>query len=109
MSVSKYHPPKYNIDLKMCGQVLKTYLKPKDVASVIASKVLTLLNSSSTADEILNAINKGAEERVFNAKTAQKILDKKVELGGFKDLQQVAIVPGIGTKKFTQIVHALSE
>ena len=93
----------------MSSQGLKTYVRPKDVDPIVASKVLAWLNSSNTAHEIENTIARYAGEGVLGIRIAKKILHEKVELGGFKYLQQVAAVPGIGIKRFNVIVYALSD
>jgi len=93
----------------MNPQAIKAYLRPKDVNPAKAGKVLAFLNAAKTAEEIANAIIMFTGERVLTIRAAQKILDRQVQLGGFKDLKQVASVPGIGTKRFTEIVHALDK
>jgi DNA uptake protein ComE-like DNA-binding protein len=39
-----------------------------------------------------------AEERLLSIRLAQKILNEREKLCGFRDLKQVATVPGIGLK-----------
>ena len=84
-------------------------IRPKDVSPSVTNKVLSFLNSINKADEFARTVDMFAGEKVLSTGIAQKILNKKEELGGFKDLQQIAVVPRIGTKKFTAIVSAISQ
>ena len=93
----------------MNAQARKAYLRPKDVNPAEAGKVLAFLNAAKTTEEIANAIITSTGERILSIRVAQKILDRQVQLGGFKDLKQVASVPGIGRRRFTEIVHALDK
>lgn len=84
----------------------KKYIKPQDVSPSEAEKVLDFLNTAKTAEEIADAIEFPGERDV-GIKVAQNILDKREELGGFKDLKQVDDVLQVGPERFTEIVIAL--
>ena len=79
----------------------------KDIAAERVSTILDRLNSFDSAEEITNVIEMYTGRRVLSNRMAQRILNTKVEIGTFQDLHQVAIVPGIGPKKFTTIISAL--
>ena len=90
------------------GNIPETYSRPSDVESTIALKVLDWLNSLSTPAEITNVVRVYAGERALSVRNAQRIFNGRKELGSFKDLGQVAAVPGIGVKKFSAIVNAFN-
>ena len=83
------------------------YLGLKDIDPPDADKVLDRLNSLNSADEIVSAIATCAGRRVISFRVAQRILNTKLELGRFQDLEQVATVAGVGTKRFTAIIYGL--
>lgn len=91
----------------MNQQVQKDCLKPEDVKPPIVKKVLTFLNTVKTAEEIAGTIE-FPEERDVGIKVAQNIIARRTQLGGFKDLRQVAAVSQVGPERFTEIVNALA-
>lgn len=62
----------------------------------------------SSANQIASMVDIYAGQMSLSIRIAQRIINKKKELGRFQDLHQVATVPGIGDKKFTSIINALS-
>ena len=91
----------------MNGQCFHLYSGLKNVNSETSSKILDRLNSLNSAEEIASVVATYAGQRVLSIRIAQRILSMKEELGRFQDLQQVAAVPGIGTRRFTSIINAL--
>lgn len=81
-------------------------IKPEDVQMKKAKKILSFLNAAKTANEIADAIEFPGERDV-GIKVARNILDRRQELGGFKNIKQVADVPQVGPERFTEIVDAL--
>jgi hypothetical protein len=98
-----------NNHLKMRRDIFQIYLGPNNLTSEEASKVLDKLNSFNSVAEIMSIIDMYAEPGVFGNRIAQRILNTKAQLGKFQDLNQVATVPGIGCKRFTIILSALSD
>jgi hypothetical protein len=92
---------------KMQGQGFQVYWGLKNVNPETSSKILDRLNSLNSAEEIASVVATYAGQRVLSIRIAQRIFSMKEELGRFQDLQQVAVVPGIGPKKFTSIINAL--
>jgi hypothetical protein len=83
------------------------HLRPEDVGPEHAREVLDRLNASQTARELAAAVELPAERGV-GVGISQRILDRRGELGGFTDLQEVRAVPLIGPERFTEIVLTLS-
>jgi hypothetical protein len=90
----------------MNGQGFQVYWGLKNVNLETSSKILDRLNSLNSAEEISSVVATYAGRRVLSIRIAQRICSMKEELGRFQDLQQVAVVPGIGPKKFTSIINA---
>jgi hypothetical protein len=107
--ISRYGTSKRHRHRKKNSQIPEISLRPRDIDSIIVVKVLTLLNSLNTPKEVKNAITMRAGERVLSIRIAQRIVNKREELGRFKDLEQVAAVPGIGIKKFNAIIYAFGD
>lgn len=84
----------------------QAYIRPESLSPEDVRKVLDFLNAVKTADEIAEAVEIPGERDV-GLGVAQRILDKREELGGFTDLQQVADVEQVGPARFTKIVTAL--
>ncbi len=78
-------------------------LKPGDISPRRAANVLKRLNSFDSAQQLRSTLG------ILGRKDAQRIVDFKIELGKFEDLEQVMIVRGIGPKKFDFIVRGLSD
>lgn len=93
----------------MSRQLSQVYLGPKDVNTIKASKILDRLNSLNSAGEMASVIAAHTGQRVLSIRLARRILSKRVELGGFQDLRQVAAVTGVGTKILTTIIYALGD
>ena len=92
----------------MIRQLSQIYLGPNDVDSERASKILNRLNSLNSAEEIMGIIGTYEGKRVLGNRIAQRILKAKNEIGKFKDLNQIAVLPGIGAKRFVIIMSALA-
>lgn len=82
------------------------YIEPEDVSPEDAQKVMGFLNAAQTAQEIADAVEI-PDERDVGIRVAQRILDRRDELGGFANLDQVARVPQVGPERFTEIVNSL--
>ena len=83
-------------------------VQPQDVPEFKAERVLQFLNTAKTANEIAETIEIPGERDV-GIRLAQKILDRRRELGSFKNLTELAEVPQVGPKRFTQIVDVLGD
>jgi hypothetical protein len=83
------------------------YLEPGDVAPENARRVLDVLNAATSARQIADAIEFPGELDI-GVRLGQRILDRRAQLGGFTDLQQIADIPLIGPERFTEIVTGLS-
>jgi hypothetical protein len=70
-------------------------------------KILDRLNSLNSAEEMTSVISANAGHKVLYKRIAQRILNEKAVLGRFQHLQQVAIVPGVGKRRFNIIIYAL--
>jgi len=77
------------------------------VPQAIKGKVLAYLNSIETPIELKNSINIFAGKPIFSTTSAKRILTARAELGGFRELQEVTALRGIGPKTFNAIVNAL--
>jgi hypothetical protein len=84
------------------------YLRPEDVRPERAREVLDFLNAAQSAEQIAAAVEIPDEPDV-GIRIAQRILDRRQQLGGFTNLQQIADIPLIGPERFTEIVITLSE
>ncbi len=85
----------------------KPLLRPQDVAPEHAQEVLDFLNAVETPEDIAQAVEI-LDELDIGIRIAQRILDRRQELGSFASLQQLAEVPLIGPERFTEIVITLS-
>lgn len=104
---------KVNINLAeqiMDGQQIIIYEKGTAVNQSIASGTAKAKGiSAPTAPAGLPvSINNGSQEALMlldgiGEKTAQKIMDYRKAQGGFKTIEELKNVPGIGDKKFEQI------
>ena len=70
-------------------------------------RVLACLNTVETPLELKNSINIYAGKPIFCTTNAKRILAARSELGGFRELQEVTVLRGIGPKMFNIIVNAL--
>jgi hypothetical protein len=86
----------------------KRYLAPEDVADVYAAQTLEALNAMRSARHLADAVDVPGEPDI-GVRLAQRILDRRDELGGFTSLLQVYEVPLIGPERFTEIVVCLSD
>lgn len=77
------------------------------VPPVTKDKVLACLNSIETPLELKNVINIYAGKPIWGTLSAERILAARAELGRFRELQEVAVLRGIGPKRFNVIVNAL--
>lgn len=97
---------KYDGHHKMSRQGFHVYWWPKNINSETSGKILDRLNSLNSAEEIVTVVATHAGQRVLSIRIAQRIFGTKEELGRFRDLRQIAAVPGVGTKRFTSIMNA---
>ena len=84
---------------------MKAYIKPQDVKPSLAKTILTFLNTAKTTEDIAGIVELPGErdERIM---IARNLLARRDELGGFKSLKDIAAVPHIGPKRFTEIIMA---
>jgi hypothetical protein len=83
------------------------HLHPEDVSSEDAHIVLDRLNAARTAGEIADKVEIPFERDV-GVGIAQRILDRRRELGGFfTDLHELRAVPLVGPERFTEILTAI--
>lgn len=82
------------------------YLEPQDLTPAQAARVLTLLNTASSAQALAAAIEIPGELDI-GTRLAQRLLDARAALGGrFTELRQVRAVRLIGPERFTEICAA---
>ncbi len=93
----------------MSIQLSQVYLGQNDVDSEKASKILNRLNSLNSTEEIMGIFGSHEGKKILGNRIAQRILKAKTEIGKFKDLNQVAVLPGIGAKRFVIIMSALAD
>ena len=93
---------------KLQIKIKRDWQRPEDtVPPVIKDKVLACLNSIETPLELKNAITIYAGKPVLSTLSAKRILTARAELGKFRELQEIAVLRGIGPKRFNVIVNAL--
>jgi hypothetical protein len=79
----------------------------QDINQEKANKVLAKLNSLDSIAEITRLISRYDEQHAIGKRMAQRILNMRREVGHFRDLNQVAMVPGIGHKRLAIIIISL--
>jgi hypothetical protein len=89
-------------------RVANAYIKPEDVDPSDAATVLDFLNAVVSAKELAEAIEIPGK-RDIGTKLAQRIFNRRQELGTFRNLRQVADIEQLGPKRFTELVNALLE
>lgn len=92
--------------LQLNSNRYKQYLKDA-IPPVTRDKVLASLNSIETPLELKNTITIYTGKPVLSTLSAKRILAARAELGKFRELREVAVVRGIGPKRFNVIVNAL--
>jgi hypothetical protein len=95
-----YQPPKEKKDFYL-------YPVPENITPEQKEKILDRLNSLNTEEEILNMVRMYAGQGVVGRKIARSILNWKREFGTFKDLQQLAATPRVGSSRFAIILLSL--
>ena len=80
---------------------------PETVPPAAAATVLAFLNAVTTPEEVATGIEL-PEELDIGLRMGRRLLDRRVQLGGFRTLDQVAEVPLVGPIRFDQIVRALT-
>ena len=78
-------------------------VQPQNVPEEKTKRVLEFLNTARTAAEIAGTIEIPGERDV-GMWLAQKILDRRQELGSFSNLTEVADISQVGPKRFTRII-----
>jgi hypothetical protein len=86
----------------------KRYLAPEDVAEEFARQTIDAVNAMRSARQLADAVDVPGEPDI-GIRLAQRILDRRDELGGFTSLQQIYDVPLIGPERFTELVVCLSD
>jgi hypothetical protein len=81
----------------------------QDINPEKANKVLAKLNSLDSIAEMTRLIGVHDEQHAFGKRMAQRILNMRREVGHFRNLNQVAMVPGIGNKRLAIIICSLSD
>jgi len=85
----------------------ETYLLPEEVSANHAREVLDFLNQAPDARTIAEAVEFPRELDV-GMRVAQRILNRRAELNGFRTLDELYAVPYVGPERFTEIVVSLS-
>jgi hypothetical protein len=83
------------------------YQVPGNITPEQAEKILDRLNSLNTEEEILNMVRMYAGQGIVGKKIARSILNWKKEFGTFRDLQQLAATPRVGSGRFAIILFSL--
>ena len=91
----------------MSKQIFQVFLEPNNITSEEVGNILDRLNSLNSTAEIIKAIGTHAGQNVVGLRIAQRILNVKMQAGKFRDLNQIATVPGIGYRRFTIMISAL--
>jgi hypothetical protein len=84
-----------------------TFLLPEEVSAKHAREVLDFLNQAPDAESIAEAVE-FPRERDVGVRVAQRILNRRAELNGFRTLDELYAVPYVGPERFTEIVVSLS-
>jgi hypothetical protein len=100
MTGHTYQPPKDKKDFCLCPV-------PRNITPEQAKKILDRLNSLNTEEEILNMVRMYAGQGVVGKKIARSILKWRKKFGTFKDLQQLAATPRVGSSRFAIILFSL--
>jgi len=85
----------------------EAYLLPEEVSARDARAVLDFLNQAADAKTIAEAVEFPNELDV-GVRVAQRILNRRAELNGFRTLDELYAVPYVGPERFTEIVVSLS-
>jgi hypothetical protein len=85
------------------------YPVPVNITPEQVEKILDRLNSVNTEEEILNMVRTYAGQGVVGKKIARSILNWRRESGTFKDLQQLAATPRVGSSRFAIILLSLCD
>lgn len=90
------------------GQQIVIYEQGSDMSSSGSGGTAKAKSSGTAAPGLPVSINHGSLEALMlldgvGEKTAQKIMDYRKSQGGFKSIEELKNVPGIGDKKFDQI------
>ena len=85
----------------------ETYLLPEEISAKHAREVLDFLNQAPNAETIAEAVEFPNELDV-GVRVAQRILNRRDELNGFRTLDELYAVPYVGPERFTEIVVSLS-
>jgi hypothetical protein len=93
----------------LCRQIFQIYLGTDNVDSEYTGKILGRLNSLNSAEEVMKAIGTYGGQNIFGMVMAQRILKTKARIGQFRDLNQLATLPGIGPKKLSLLMAALGD
>ncbi len=93
--------------LRMQRETIRTRMetasiKPNQLNENEIKSILDFLNNTKDASSIAAKIEV-IGERDIGIKIAEAIVAKRAEIGGFKSLDDVMSVPGIGEKRFTDI------
>lgn len=83
-------------------------LRVEDVGPLETQKVLDFLNAAQTAEEIDRAVEIPGQ-RDIGVRIAQRILDRRAQLGQFTSLYQVAEIRYVGPMRFARLVDCLSK
>jgi DNA uptake protein ComE-like DNA-binding protein len=93
----------------MVTPIFQIYLGTDYVDQDKASKILSKINSMSSAKEMMEIISNNVNYGGFAKGTAQRIFDARAKVGRFQNLNQVATTHGIGRKKFGLLISALAD
>jgi len=83
------------------------FFRPADVSPSRVRAVLDFLNAAESAEEVALATDiPGVHD--IGIRLAERILERRDQLGGFTDIAQVFDVPLIGPVRFTRLVKSLT-
>jgi hypothetical protein len=94
---------------ELCRQIVQIYLGTDNIDSEHTGKILGRLNCLNSAEEVMKAIGKYSGQSIFGMVMAQRIFKAKTRIGQFRDLNQLATLPGIGPKKLSLLMAALGD
>jgi hypothetical protein len=90
-------------------QIFQIYLGIDEVSPDHANKILGKINSLNSVEAVMDVIETHTGPSSFAVGTAQRIVEAKMKMGKFQNLNQIAIMPGIGRKKFGLLVSAFGD
>ena len=88
--------------------MIKKNIKPDDLSSPNARKILDFLNGAYTDEDIIEIIEK-ADGKSSSINLAKAILNKRTELNTFTNVKQLLEIKGINPQLFSNIASLLTK